>query len=69
MDDRFRKHNWNNDFLEGFGLRSFSDSDLKRIRWYDVILYLTMMVEVFYREYEDKSQYRWARDMLLSVLQ
>ena len=69
MDDRFRKHNWNNDFLEGFGLRSFSDSDLKRIHWYDVILYLTMMVEVFYREYEDKSQYRWARDMLLSVLQ
>ena len=69
MDDRFRKHNRNNDFLEGFGQRSFSESELKRIRWYDVILYLTMMIEVFYREFEDKSQYRWAKDMLLSVLQ
>ncbi len=69
MDDRFRKHNRNNDFLDGFGQRSFSESELKRIRWYDVILYLTMMIEVFYREFEDKSQYRWAKDMLLSVLQ
>ena len=69
MDDRFRKHNRNNDFLEGFGQRSFSESELKRIRWYDVILYLTMMIEVFYRKFEDKSQYRWAKDMLLSVLQ
>ena len=68
MDDRFRKHTRNADFLEGFGLRAFSESDLKRIRWYDVILYLTMMVEVFYRGFEDQSQYRWAKDMLLKVL-
>ena len=69
MDDRFRKHNRNDDFLEGFGINSFSDSDLKRIRWYDVILYLTMMIEVFYRGFEDQSQYRWAKEMLLDVLQ
>ena len=68
MDDRFRKHTRNADFLEGFGLRAFSESDLKRIRWYDIILYLTMMIEVFYREFEDQSQYRWAKDMLLNVL-
>ena len=69
MDDRFRKHNRNADFLEGFGINSFSESELKRIRWYDVILYLTMMVEVFFRGFEDQSQYRWAKDMLLNVLQ
>ena len=69
MDDRFRRHNRNEDFLEGFGQRSFSESELKRIRWYDVILYLTMMIEVFYREFEDQSQYRWAREMLRTVLQ
>ncbi len=69
MDDRFRKHNRNDDFLEGFGLRALSESDLKRIRWYDVILYLTMMIEVFYRGFEDQGQYRWAKDMLLTVLQ
>ena len=68
MDDRFRKHNRNADFLEGFGINSFSESELKRIRWYDVILYLTMMVEVFYRGFKDQSQYRWAKDMLLKVL-
>ena len=69
MDDRFRKHNRNADFLEGFGINSFSESELKRIRWYDVILYLTMMVEVFFRGFEDQSQYRWAKDMLLKVLE
>ncbi len=68
MDDRFRKHNRNVDFLEGFGVSSFSESDLKRLRWYDVILYLTMMIEVFYREFEDQGQYHWAKEMLLSVL-
>ena len=68
MDDRFRKHNRNDDFLEGFGLNAFSDSELKRIRWYDVILYLTMMIEVFYREYEHQDQYRWAKEMLMNVL-
>ena len=66
MDDRFRKHNRNDDFLEGFGLNSFSESDLKRIRWYDIILYLTMMIEVFYREFEDQGQYLWAKEMMMS---
>ena len=68
MDDRFRKHSRNDDFLKGFGLDSFSESELRRIRWYDVILYLTMMIEVFYREFEDQGQYHWAKGMLLSVL-
>ncbi len=69
MDDRFRKHNRNIDFLEGFGITSFSENALKRLRWYDVILYLTMMIEVFYREFEDQGQYHWAKGMLMSVLQ
>ena len=64
MDDRFRRHNRGNHFLEGFGQTSFSEDELKRLRWYDIILYLTMMIEVFYREFEDKGQYFWAREML-----
>ena len=68
MDDRFRKHNRNNDFLEGFGKREFTETELKRIRWYDIILYLTMMVEVFYREFEDKGQYYWSKEQLLGVI-
>ncbi len=68
MDDRFRKHNRNKDFLEGFGKVNFTETELKRLRWYDIILYMTMMVEVFYREFEDKGQYYWSRDQLLSVI-
>ena len=64
MDDRFRMHNRGKQFLEGFGKTSFSEDELKRLRWYDVILYLTMMIEVYYREFEDKGQYFWAREML-----
>ena len=68
MDDRFRKHNLNKDFLEGFGQKGFTESELRRLRWYDIILYMTMMVEVFYREFEDKGQYHWAKGRLLSVI-
>ena len=68
MDDRFRFHNMNQDFLKGFGKSSFTETEKKRLRWYDIILYLTMMIEVYYREYEDKGQYDWAKEMLEKVL-
>ncbi|MBO4927413.1 MAG: aminoglycoside phosphotransferase family protein [Clostridiales bacterium] len=64
MDDRFRLHNRGEHFLEGFGQTTFSEDELRRMRWYDIILYLTMMIEVFYREFEDQGQYFWAREML-----
>lgn len=64
MDDRFRMHNRGEHFLKGFGQTSFSEDELKRLRWYDIILYLTMMIEVYYREFEDEGQYFWAREML-----
>ena len=64
MDDRFRMHNRGEHFLQGFGQTSFSEDELKRLRWYDIILYLTMMIEVYYREFEDEGQYFWAREML-----
>ena len=68
MDDRFRMHNRRKHFLEGFGQTSFTEDEEKRLRWYDIILYLTMMVEVFYREYPDDGQYLWAREMLEKVM-
>ncbi|MBR5798952.1 MAG: aminoglycoside phosphotransferase family protein [Lachnospiraceae bacterium] len=64
MDDRFRMHNRRPKFLEGFGQTAFSEEELVRMRWYDAILYLTMAIEVFYREYEEKGQYFWAKEML-----
>ncbi len=69
MDDRFRGHNRGKHFLEGFGQTTFTEVELKRMRWYDIILYLTMMIEVFYREYDDKGQYFWAREMLEKSLE
>ena len=63
MDDRFRYHNRNNDFLKGFGIEELSFKELRRIYWYDILLYLTMMTEVTYREYEDDGQYQWVKPM------
>ena len=67
MDDRFRYHSRNKSFLTGFGRISLNDDEMTRIRWYDIILYLTMMIEVYYREYETESQYFWAKDKLMTV--
>ena len=69
MDDRFRMHNRGKHFLEGFGQTSFSEDELIRLRWYDIILYLTMMIEVYYREFEDEGQYFWAKEMLEKSMQ
>lgn len=68
MDDRFRMHSRRIHFLEGFGQTSFSEDELKRLRWYDIILYLTLMIEVFYREFENQGQYFWAKEMLQKII-
>ena len=63
MDDRFRRHTRNSDFLKGFGKESFTKEEQRRISWYDLYLYLVMMTEGSYREYEDDSQYRWVKPL------
>ena len=63
MDDRFRYHNRHRDFLKGFGINELSDEELRRIYWYDILLYLTMMTEVTYREYGNDGQYLWVKPM------
>lgn len=69
MDDRFRAHNREEAFLRGYGQSTFSAEEMTRLRWYDVILYLTMMIEVFYREYDDLGQYDWAKAQLRKVME
>lgn len=63
MDDRFRRHTRNMDFLEGYGQTVFSTDEVCRIYWYDVLLYLTMMTEGAYRGYEDDGQYQWVKPL------
>lgn len=67
MDDRFRYHSRNKDFLNGFGIEELSAEELRRIYWYDILLYLTMMTEVTYREYDDDGQYQWVKPMFDDV--
>lgn len=69
MDDRFRKNSINKDFLAGFGKPTLTKNELSRIHWYDLFLYLTMSVEVFYRNYDDKSQYFWAKSEFENTFQ
>lgn len=61
LDDRFRRHTRNADFLKGYGKKTFTFNEMRRIYWYDIFLYLTMMTEGAYREYEDDSQYQWVK--------
>lgn len=63
LDDRFRRHTRTQAFLQGFGQTDFSREETIRILWYDCFLYLTMMVEGTYREYEDDSQYQWVKPL------
>lgn len=67
MDDRFREHSRKEDFLRGFGIEKLSEAEMRRIHWYDILLYLTMMTEATYREYEDDGQYQWAKAMFDKV--
>ena len=64
MDDRFRRHTRNKDFLRGFGQEEFTAEEMSRILWYDILLYLTMMTEGAYREYEDDGLYQWTKPLL-----
>lgn len=63
MEDRFRRHCVNEIILKGAGIQSLTPDEKRRMLWYDVYLYLTMMIEGSYREYEDDSQYRWVQPL------
>lgn len=68
MEDRFRRHTRNDDFLKGFGKETLSPEEMRRIYWYDILLYLIMMTEGTYREYEDDSQYQWVAPLFQASL-
>ncbi|MBD5509106.1 MAG: aminoglycoside phosphotransferase family protein [Lachnospiraceae bacterium] len=63
MDDRFRQHSRKEAFLKGFGQTDFSENEKRRLAWYDMLLYITMMAEVTYRQYPDGGQYDWAKSL------
>ena len=68
MDDRFRRHSRSAAFLAGFGCTDFTPAERRRIAWYDLFLYLTMVTESFYRQYADIPRLlRWLRPLVAQV--
>lgn len=68
MDDRFRRHNRPQAFLEGFGQTAFSPAEMRRLAWYDLFLYLTMITESYYRQYEDiEGATSWLKPLVAQV--
>ncbi len=67
MEDRFRTHSVTEGFKEGYGLTSLSESQQIRSLWYDVYLYLIMMMEGTYRHYETDEQYHWVKSVFMPV--
>ena len=47
-------------FLRGYGRTEFSDHEMIRRLLYNIYMYVIMIVECYYREYEDEGQYRWS---------
>lgn len=62
MEDRFRSHSVNSFILKGYGICELTKAQKIRCLWYDSYLYLIMMIEGSYRQYETDDQYRWAQD-------
>lgn len=65
MDDRFRRHNRHPAFLSGYGQKDFPAAELRRIAWYDLCLYITMVTECFFRQYSDiEGTLSWLQPLL-----
>ncbi len=68
MEERFRSNWMSEAFLKGYGIQSFTRAQKIRLAWYDVYLYLIMMIEGAYREYEDDRQYQWIKGIFLPIM-
>lgn len=67
MEDRVRFHNVNPSILNGYGKTQLTGKEKVRCAWYDIYLYLIMMIEGAYRHYEDDGQYQWTSGLLKQV--
>ena len=68
MDDRFRRHNRPAAFLEGYGKTSFTPAETRRLAWYDMYLYLTMITESYYRQLDNIERLiAWLKPLVAQV--
>lgn len=57
MEAGFRKHEYNRDFYEGYGIEDLTGEEKRRARWYDVYLALLWCLETDYRGYDNRDFY------------
>ena len=67
MEDRFRFHSVTDGFLKGYGAQILTQSQQIRCMWYDVYLYIIMMIEGTFRHYETNDQYNWVNGLFKQV--
>lgn len=63
MCDQFRRHNLRPALLEGYGQTEFTPAQRRRMAWYDLFLFGTMITECVFRQYENDRQERWVRPL------
>jgi len=64
MDDRFRTQSQHPAFLSAYGKTHFTLSEKRRILWYDMFLYVTMLTECHYRQYDHPDWAPWFASLL-----
>ncbi|WP_160676135.1 aminoglycoside phosphotransferase family protein [Clostridium sp. C8-1-8] len=64
MEVGFRSYGYDEDFYKGYGVDVLTDNQKKRVRWYDLYLFLISVLECDYRQYADRGAYNWARQMI-----
>ncbi|MBB5197644.1 phosphotransferase family protein [Anaerocolumna cellulosilytica] len=65
----FRSNYQDKDFLKGYGLEQFSESQKIRIKWYDVYLFLIVVLETDYRKYDTRDTYHYAINNLKKCIE
>ncbi|MCQ2241663.1 phosphotransferase family protein [Treponema sp.] len=68
MEDRFRLQKYTLSFFDGYGQSQFNYKETRRLLWYDIILYLSMMLEGSFRGYEDSSIYDYSSPLLQQAI-
>lgn len=64
MEVGFRSYAQSADFLKGYGIKGFSETERRRILWYDIYLLMIMAQEHVYRGYETADSYYRATALL-----
>lgn len=65
----FRSHLDSTFFRKGYGVAGFTESQKRRILWYDIYLFVLVSLECEYRKYETMDMYQWAVHMLPTLFE